>query len=559
MDGETTDQHIKRLESQLRKLRQEARFWEQVFEHIPTMAFVKRAEDLRFIRFNRVGADLIGVPQDELLGKTDYDFFPKEEADFFTSKDREVLDCGVLVDVPQEPIQSAEQGRRWLHTKKIPIFSETGDPLFLVGISEDITERLAMEERIRAHTEQLEAANSQISELNRRLEEDNLRLAAELEVARHIQDIPGHVRAPEFELTQVGFGRYGKRYVGPKYAKRGYLWDPRAVVDPAISANALSISVLGQRRPGLQLFPDVESWVQGYHRPLPPERQPRQLVELALKPELMFSETMKVLAAGVPQLILPKPVVMDRDQLDALAAEVAARRVKAAVASQWYYSDIPPLISRLVRQRAAGQPVLRVEMDFSKEGGLDYETPPPLLEMPHVLQLLSSCGLVDLSRDRPRVEGGPTRVDVWYAPPEIAGGVHFCCETDLHPTPEQKRVCPTWDVQVRTLDVYFPDDPENAGVHVDFWIKFDRSGDFAIRPGSLSVRDPGAPEARAITLRFVDDQLMVMSERIFEAMLLDYDAFEASAAALSLARYGPIGRQIMEIQEAWERCVAPEG
>ena len=112
----------------------------QIVESIPNMVFVKDAKDLRFILFNRVGEELLGHSREELLGKNDYDFFPKEQADFFTAKDREVLDSGRPLDIPEEPIETPT-GRRWLHTKKVPLLGEDGTPHYLLGISEDITER----------------------------------------------------------------------------------------------------------------------------------------------------------------------------------------------------------------------------------------------------------------------------------------------------------------------------------------------------------------------------------------------------------------------------------
>ena len=124
-----------------REARQAEGFVQSILENIPNMIFVKDAKDLRFARFNRAGEDLLGYSRDELLGKNDYDFFPKTEADFFTSKDREVLTSGHLLDIPEEPIQTRERGRRILHTKKIPIMDEQGHPLYLLGISEDITEQ----------------------------------------------------------------------------------------------------------------------------------------------------------------------------------------------------------------------------------------------------------------------------------------------------------------------------------------------------------------------------------------------------------------------------------
>jgi PAS domain S-box-containing protein len=137
------------------------RFLDSIIENIPNMIFIKDAEELRFVRFNRAGEELLGVPRTALLGKSDHDLFPAEQAAFFQAKDRETLRNGVVVDIAEEPIQTAA-GERWLHTKKIPILDDGGAPAFLLGISEDITERRANLEGLRTAKEATERANGEL-------------------------------------------------------------------------------------------------------------------------------------------------------------------------------------------------------------------------------------------------------------------------------------------------------------------------------------------------------------------------------------------------------------
>ena len=132
---------------------------QSIVENIPYMIFLKDAQELRFVGINAAGEQLLGFTRDELIGRSDYDFFPRDEADFFTSKDRLVLEGDTLVDIPEEPIQTRTQGMRVLHTKKIPILDADGTPRYLLGISEDITERQQAELELQRAMEAAEAAN----------------------------------------------------------------------------------------------------------------------------------------------------------------------------------------------------------------------------------------------------------------------------------------------------------------------------------------------------------------------------------------------------------------
>ncbi|MCK9196223.1 MAG: PAS domain S-box protein [Syntrophales bacterium] len=128
---------------------------DSIIENIPDMIFLKDAKDLRFVRFNRAGEELLGYSREDLLGMNDYDLFPKDQADFFTEKDRAVLSGKDVLDIPEEPLQTRNKGERTIHTKKVPILNAKGESEYLLGISEDITNRKRAEEALLSSEQRL--------------------------------------------------------------------------------------------------------------------------------------------------------------------------------------------------------------------------------------------------------------------------------------------------------------------------------------------------------------------------------------------------------------------
>jgi PAS domain S-box-containing protein len=120
-------------------------FLDAIIEHIPLTLSIKDGKTLRYLRLNRAGERLLGWPKETFIGKSDYDLWPRSQADSCVEKDRETLKTS-LVDIAVEPIQTRCQGVRLLHTKKVPILDTAGHPAYLLGISEDVTEQHRIEQ-----------------------------------------------------------------------------------------------------------------------------------------------------------------------------------------------------------------------------------------------------------------------------------------------------------------------------------------------------------------------------------------------------------------------------
>jgi len=134
-------------------LYEQERALREIIDHIPSMVFLKSAKDLRYVWFNTQGEKLTGISRKDILTKNDYDLFPKEQADSFIKHDRKVLDSGELEDIPEEPIDTP-QGTRSLHTRRVAINDIDGNPKYLLGISDDITEKKRLDaEHVRLERE----------------------------------------------------------------------------------------------------------------------------------------------------------------------------------------------------------------------------------------------------------------------------------------------------------------------------------------------------------------------------------------------------------------------
>ncbi|MCB0210863.1 MAG: PAS domain S-box protein, partial [Anaerolineae bacterium] len=123
------------------ELEESRSFLNSIIENMPTMLFTKDAQNFWYTHFNHAAEEITGMSAAEVIGKNDYDLFSATEADFFTDKDRESLAEGALVDIPEQTIHTPHKGVRFLHTRKVPVMGVNGQPKYLLGISEDITER----------------------------------------------------------------------------------------------------------------------------------------------------------------------------------------------------------------------------------------------------------------------------------------------------------------------------------------------------------------------------------------------------------------------------------
>jgi PAS domain S-box-containing protein len=111
------------------------------------------AKDLegRYLLINREFSDIFHLSADQVLGRTDYDLFPKEAADGFRSMDQRVAQG--RIPLTEEEMVPLDDGIHTYISVKCPLLDSAGSPYAVFGISTDITDRKRAEAALRANEE----------------------------------------------------------------------------------------------------------------------------------------------------------------------------------------------------------------------------------------------------------------------------------------------------------------------------------------------------------------------------------------------------------------------
>ena len=124
-----------------------------LLENLPQKIFIKN-QNLVYLICNKNYADDLSITPEEIVGKTDYDFYPKELADKYRSDDKAILAAGQVYEFEEQYLKDGEEFI--VKTIKIPFRDNKGNIKGVQGVFWDITKQKQAEDELKKKTHDLQ-------------------------------------------------------------------------------------------------------------------------------------------------------------------------------------------------------------------------------------------------------------------------------------------------------------------------------------------------------------------------------------------------------------------
>ena len=197
---EGTVQDITQHQQTEMSLRNSESLYHSLVETMPQNVFRKDLQG-RFTFANQQYCKHYKCKLEDILGKTDFDFFPKELAEKQDKDDRRVMETGQTYEFTEEHHPFGQE-KRITHVVKTPLYGADGAIIGLQGIFWDVTEQVLAEEQIRQVNTELARSREELRTKNLLMEE-NLHMAREIQFAMLPQQYP--IFPPVAPLEQSAF------------------------------------------------------------------------------------------------------------------------------------------------------------------------------------------------------------------------------------------------------------------------------------------------------------------------------------------------------------------
>lgn len=131
------------------ELKQHTEHLQKIIDLVPSYIFAKDVNG-RFLLTNIALADVFGLKPGEIVGKTDEEYgATAAQAEVYRKADREVIESGNQLKIPEEQVLRKDRSLGWFQTVKIPYIHPGHKIPAILGVSTDITERKETEDELR--------------------------------------------------------------------------------------------------------------------------------------------------------------------------------------------------------------------------------------------------------------------------------------------------------------------------------------------------------------------------------------------------------------------------
>ncbi|MBN1869511.1 MAG: PAS domain-containing protein [Candidatus Omnitrophica bacterium] len=147
----------RRMEKELSRLKEKK--YQTLIENLPQKVFLKDTNSV-YISCNENYARDLKIKPEEIVGKTDYDFYPKELADKYHADDLRIRTAGITEEIEERYIQDGQE--RYVHTLKACLRDDRNNVIGLFGLFWDITKRKQAEEALKQAYDELKQTQTKL-------------------------------------------------------------------------------------------------------------------------------------------------------------------------------------------------------------------------------------------------------------------------------------------------------------------------------------------------------------------------------------------------------------